>query len=224
MNVYELAGIETSETKNPILPNIVNQFPFDNSKMDWELIAQMAYSLKDNTSQMDRMLASKLLEKTIVTCSGGQFRYVGDDEKGVDFRVNGTDIGVELKTALNLFQKNGSVKRIDFTSFRSAQQSADDFIIQCNYLLLIDKSPNKFRVRGTSKELLEKYRKVNDIFSENKSGIQAKIPQHILTDIFGPIQVDTHGAPPSPITEMVKKYEEECNSLYEERNCKGEFK
>ena len=224
MNVYELAGIEMPETKNLILSNNENQFPFDNSKMDWELIAQMTYSLKDNTSQMDRMLASKLFEKTVVTCSGGQFRYVGDDEKGVDFRVNGTDVGIELKTGKNLFQKNGSVRKIDFTSFRSAQQSADNFIIQCNYLLLIDKSPNKFRVRGTSKELLEKYRKVDDIFSEDRGGIQAKIPQHILTDIFGPIQVDSHDAPPSPITEMVKKYEEECNSLYEERNCKGEFK
>ena len=224
MNVLKLAGINVPETENLILPKTSNQFPFDNSKIDWQYISETAYSLKDNTSQMDRMLASKLLEKTIVTCSGGQFRYVGDDEKGVDFRVNGTDIGIELKTYFNLFQKNGSVKRIDFTSFRSAQQSADDFIIQCDYLLLIDKSPNKFRVRGTSKELLEKYRKVDNIFSENKSGIQAKIPQHILSDIIGPIQVDTHNVPTSPITEMIKKHEEECAAAYKERNCKGEFK
>ena len=224
MNVFKLAGINVPETENLILPKTSNQFPFDNSKIDWQYISETAYSLKDNTSQMDRMLASKLLEKTIVTCSGGQFRYVGDDEKGVDFRVNGTDIGIELKTYFNLFQKNGSVKRIDFTSFRSAQQSADDFPIQCDYLLLIDKSPNKFRVRGTSKELLEKYRKVDNIFSENKSGIQAKIPQHILSDIIGPIQVDTHNAPTSPITEMIKKHEEECAAAYKERNCKSEFK
>lgn len=218
MNVFDLAGVNVPKTENLILPKTSNQFPFDNSKIDWQYIADMAYALKDNTSQMERMAASKILEKTIVICSGGQFRYVGDDEKGVDFRVNGTDIGIELKTYVNLFQKNGSIKKIDFTSFRSAQQTADDFIIQCDYLLLIDKSPNKFRVRGTSKELLEKYRKTNDIFSENKSGIQAKIPQHILTDIFGPIQVDTHNALTSPITEMIKKHEEECTTAYKERN------
>ena len=222
MNVYELAGIETPETKNSILSNNEDQFPFDNSKMDWELIAQMASSVKDNTSQMDRMIASKILETSVVYCSGGQFRYVGDDEKGVDFRVNGTDVGIELKTGLNLFQKNGSVKKIDYTSFRSAEKTASDFIIECDYLLLIDKSPDKFRVRGTSKELLEKYR--YDIFEENKSGIQAKIPRDILTDIFGPIQLNTYKDFASPITEMFEKHRKQCNSLYEERNCKGEFK
>ena len=222
MNVYELAGIETPETKNSILSNNENQFPFDNSKMDWELVAQTASSVKDNTSQMDRMLASKILETSVVYCSGGQFRYVGDDEKGVDVRVNGTDVGIELKTGVNLFQKTGSVRKIDYTSFRSAEKTASDFTIECDYLILIDKSPDKFRVRGTSKELLEKYR--NIIFEENKSGIQAKIPGDILTDIFGPIQLNTYKDLASPITEMFENHRKQYISLYEERNCKGDFK
>tara|TARA_B100000035_G_C20855763_1_gene489531 strand:- start:72 stop:740 length:669 start_codon:yes stop_codon:yes gene_type:complete len=222
MNVYELAGIETPETKKSILSNNENQFPFDPLKIDWELIAQKASSVQNNTDQMERMLASKFLETSVVYCSGGQFRYVGDDETGVDFRVNGTDVGIELKTGVNLFQKTGSTKKIDFTSFRSAEKTAANFIIQCDYLLLIDKSPDKFRVRGTSKELLEKYR--NSIFEENKSGIQAKIPGNILTDIFGPIQLNTYKNLSSPITEMFENHRKQCISLYEERNCKGEFK
>jgi hypothetical protein len=219
MNVYELAGIKTPETKNPILSNIVNQFPFDNSKMDWELIAQMASSVKDNTSQMDRMQAAKFVEMSLEVCSGGQLRYVGDDEKGVDFRVNGTDVGIELKTALDLFLKTKDyTKQLEFTSFRSAPQTAADFIIQCDYLLLIDKSPDKFCVRGTTKELLEKNR--SDIFTQNEGGIQAKIPGNILTDIFGPIQLNTYKDLSSPITEMFENQRKKYSVLYEERNCK----
>ena len=84
-------------------------FPFDNSKIDWELIASSVHWYKGNGAQMERAFASLLFEQGISAASGGQFRYVGNEETGVDIRVNGTDVGIEIKSQFKLFPKTSRV-------------------------------------------------------------------------------------------------------------------
>ena len=59
--------------------------PFDNSKIDWELIASSVNWYKNNGAQMERAFASLLFEHGISAASGGQFRYVGNEETGVGY-------------------------------------------------------------------------------------------------------------------------------------------
>lgn len=199
-------------------PHPMTTFPFDNSKIDWELIASSVHWYKNNGAQMERAFASLLFEQGISAASGGQFRYVGNEETGVDIRVNGTNVGIEIKSQFKLFPKTSRGKYtlpMGYTSFQSKEKTCDDFDINCDYLILIDKTPERFRVCGITGELMNKLRPF--IFTENKSGIYAKFQMDMLTDICGPFEseeLDNF----VPIEELKDLVVNKMTCLYEERN------
>lgn len=192
--------------------------PFDNSKIDWELIASSVHWYKNNGAQMERAFASLLFEHGISAASGGQFRYVGNEETGVDIRVNGTNLGIEIKSQFDLFPKTSRgklTKKMGYTSFQSKEKTCDDFEINCDYLILIDKSPDRFRVCGIDYQLMNKLRPF--IFTENKSGIYAQFEMDMLTDISGPFEIHELDEF-SPIDEVKELVTRKMSDLYEERN------
>ena len=161
---------------------------------------------------MERAFASLLFEHGISAASGGQFRYVGNEETGVDIRVNGTNVGIEIKSQFDLFPKTSRgklTKKMGYTSFQSKEKTCDDFEINCDYLILIDKSPDKFRVCGIDLELMHKLRPF--IFTENKSGIYAQFA--------GPFEISDLDEF-SPIDEVKELVAKKMSDLYEERNVK----
>ena len=68
-----------------------------------------------NTPQMKsnafKTFRTYLQEKSFAKWSDGQLDYVGDYENGKDF-VDPSGIFYEMKGSLNLFNKNGSCKRV----------------------------------------------------------------------------------------------------------------
>ena len=197
-----------------------NSLPFDNSKIDWELIASSVHWYKNNGAQMERAFASLLFEHGISSASGNQFRYVGNEETGVDIRVKETNIGIEIKSQFDLFPKTsrGNVtKKMGYTSFQTKEKTCDDFEINCDYLILIDKSPENFRVCGIEKNLMEKLRPF--IFTENKSGIYAQFEMNYLTNICGPFKSQIFEEF-NPIDEIKYLVNKKMSDLYEKRNSK----
>ena len=192
--------------------------PFNNDKVDWQLIANTVHWYKDNGKPMERAFASLLFEVGISEASGGQFRYVGNEEIGVDLRINGSNEGLEIKSQFDLFPKTKrgvKTKKMGYTSFHSAEKTCDDFEIHCDHLILIDKNLDRFRCAYISKETMEKHR--FEIFTENKSGINAQFPMKHLTFITDKlVSHPTHNF--SPIEVIKNIVRSEVLKLYNERN------
>jgi len=90
-----------------------------------------------NTPQMKsnafKTFRTYLQEKSFAKWSDGQLDYVGDYENGKDF-VDPSGIFYEMKGSLNLFNKNGSCKRV----------------------VLINKRPGKRKIKQIQKEDIQK--------------------------------------------------------------------
>ena len=90
-----------------------------------------------NTPQMKsnafKTFRTYLQEKSFAKWSDGQLDYVGDYEDGKDF-VDPSGIFYEMKGSLNLFNKNGSCKRV----------------------VLINKRPGKRKIKQIQKEDIQK--------------------------------------------------------------------
>lgn len=90
-----------------------------------------------NTPQMKsnafKTFRTYLQEKSFAKWSDGQLDYVGDYEDGKDF-VDPSGIFYEMKGSLNLFNKNGSCKRV----------------------VLINKRPGKRKIKELKKEDIQK--------------------------------------------------------------------
>jgi len=90
-----------------------------------------------NTPQMKsnafKTFRTYLQEKSFAKWSDGQFEYVGDYEDGKDF-VDPSGTFYEMKGSLNLFNKNGSCKRV----------------------VLINKRPGKRKIKQIQKEDIQK--------------------------------------------------------------------
>ena len=90
-----------------------------------------------NTQQMKsnafKTFRTYLQEKSFAKWSDGQFEYVGDYEDGKDF-VDPSGTFYEMKGSLNLFNKNGSCKRV----------------------VLINKRPGKRKIKQIQKEDIQK--------------------------------------------------------------------
>jgi hypothetical protein len=90
-----------------------------------------------NTTQMKsnafKTFRTYLQEKSFAKWSDGQLDYVGDYENGKDF-VDPSGIFYEMKGSLNLFNKNGSCKRV----------------------VLINKRPGKRKIKQIQKEDIQK--------------------------------------------------------------------
>ena len=90
-----------------------------------------------NTPQMKsnafKTFRTYLQEKSFAKWSDGQLDYVGDYENGKDF-VDPSGIFYEMKGSLNLFNKNGSCKRV----------------------VLINKRPGKRKIKEIEKQDIQK--------------------------------------------------------------------
>ncbi len=90
-----------------------------------------------NTTQMKsnafKTLRTWLQEKSFAKWSDGQLEYVGDFKDGVDF-VSQHNENYEMKGSLDLFNKNGSCKRV----------------------VLINKRPGKKKIANLKKEDIQK--------------------------------------------------------------------
>lgn len=90
-----------------------------------------------NTPQMKsnafKTFRTYLQEKSFAKWSDGQLNYVGDYENGKDF-VDPSGIFYEMKGSLNLFNKNGSCKRV----------------------VLINKRPGKRKIKEIEKQDIQK--------------------------------------------------------------------
>jgi hypothetical protein len=90
-----------------------------------------------NTPQMKsnafKTFRTYLQEKSFAKWSDGQLDYVGDYENGKDF-VDPSGIFYEMKGSLNLFNKNGSCKRV----------------------VLINKRPGKKKIKEIEKQDIQK--------------------------------------------------------------------
>jgi hypothetical protein len=90
-----------------------------------------------NTPQMKsnafKTFRTYLQEKSFAKWSDGQLSYVGDYEDGKDF-VDDSGTFYEMKGSLNLFNKNGSCKRV----------------------VLINKRPGKRKIKQIQKEDIQK--------------------------------------------------------------------
>jgi hypothetical protein len=90
-----------------------------------------------NTTQMKsnafKTFRTYLQEKSFAKWSDGQLDYVGDYENGKDF-VDPSGIFYEMKGSLNLFNKNGSCKRV----------------------VLINKRPGKRKIKEIQKQDIQK--------------------------------------------------------------------
>lgn len=93
-----------------------------------------ATNTKQMKSNVFKTFRTYLQEKSFAKWSDGQLIYVGDYQDGVDFlSEDGTPM--EMKGALNMFNKNGSTKAIDLKNFRSDNKTIKQTF---DYMLLVD--------------------------------------------------------------------------------------
>ena len=99
-----------------------------------------------NTPQMKsnafKTFRTYLQEKSFAKWSDGQLDYVGDYENGKDF-VDPSGIFYEMKGSLNLFNKNGSCKRVVLINKRQGKRKIKEIEKQdiqktFEYMFLVD--------------------------------------------------------------------------------------
>lgn len=99
-----------------------------------------------NTTQMKsnafKTLRTWLQERSFAKWSDGQVKYVGDFKDGVDF-ISTDEIPYEMKGSLDLFNKNGSCKRVVLINKRPGKKNVKslekkDIQKTFEYMLLVD--------------------------------------------------------------------------------------
>lgn len=192
MNTEKNTVIET-EMNIVMEDNVLNETPNKENQLveilktiNWQKFHNLCVSIgKELNDPQWRFLKAIFLENAVAEYSNNKLSYVGDKEKGCDFRVESLgNIKVEMKyTEECLYGKKSELKKTtkSITLLNSRGTNTHSSLPEeySEYLLIVEMNGAAL----VSKEVLQKY------VSTHGDSLSAKIPTNDLRIIFDPSNI-----------------------------------